>query len=759
MSDGPELNTNRVRREQRACDLCRRRRRACDGSRTPPKSCTLCTEMQLECKFTGLVAKRRTYVEALEERVKDVEKKLEDLGPAILETPNVLSSGGIGQSGPGVQLAALSIRSMNVPAPLADDVENLALIKSMHTMSMLSSSHDDHFHGEVSSLIVVKKAIDLREDYEKKQLRWSARRERYWAFFPPTRRIKHTGPYVFTPPDLLASLVDLYFEHHNAYIPLLHRPTFERHLSDGLHIRDKTFGGIVQLVCALGSRYSDDPRLGVPGGDELLQGYEFLDQVTIDIDHVFGRPEIHHVQLYCLIVIFCDQSNHSSCWTVLGAAIRMVQDVGAHRRPRKPIPTSVESELWKRAFWACFTLDRQLCIAIGRPSMILWRDFDVDLPLEVDDVHWEDGFVQPPGEISSLAYFNTRLKLDIILGFAVELLYPLQKVKRPLAFNNTDWEAQIVAELDSALNEWLQDVPEHLRWDRFKQAPDSDRNELFFKQSAELHCHFHLIQIMVHRQFVPQLTKNLLTTLPSLSVCTNAARSCAHIVNKLNERHYKGMTFPRVLYPTFLSGLFFVLNVWNGKRTGLPPHMNSSMNEVRMCMEFIKGHDKRWLAAGIFWDVLFELGSIGDLPMQQQPTVPTSSGFGSHANSKKRSRRDPSSAASTAVYASDTRGQQDPIPAGPINSTSTFADSDGMKAPERIHHCEHDGGSHNSLDCLLDHHLDPATSWYNSDPITNFGSGANADNVSQMFEMWAAAPSSSLDANDWYAYFNSIGGM
>ena len=42
----------------------------------------------------------------------------------------------------------------------------------------------------------------------------------------------------FPPPDLLEKLIDLYFKNMNDYLPLLHRPTFEQGVREGLHLRD-----------------------------------------------------------------------------------------------------------------------------------------------------------------------------------------------------------------------------------------------------------------------------------------------------------------------------------------------------------------------------------------------------------------------------------------------------------------------------------------------------------------------------------------
>jgi hypothetical protein len=71
----------------------------------------------------------------------------------------------------------------------------------------------------------------------------------------------------FPDPALLDTLVGHYFKHVNIELPLLHRPTFERDIAQGLHRRDATFGAVVLLVCAMGSRYSDDPRVQLSDED------------------------------------------------------------------------------------------------------------------------------------------------------------------------------------------------------------------------------------------------------------------------------------------------------------------------------------------------------------------------------------------------------------------------------------------------------------------------------------------------------------
>lgn len=72
----------------------------------------------------------------------------------------------------------------------------------------------------------------------------------------------------------MMELVDHYFRRYNIYLPLLHRPTFERNIKDGLHLRDEAFGSTLLLVCAMGSRFSTDER--------VLLEEEIITNATLD---------------------------------------------------------------------------------------------------------------------------------------------------------------------------------------------------------------------------------------------------------------------------------------------------------------------------------------------------------------------------------------------------------------------------------------------------------------------------------------------
>ncbi len=59
---------------------------------------------------------------------------------------------------------------------------------------------------------------------------------------------------------------------------------------------------------------------------------------------------------------------------------------------------------------------------------------------------------------------------------------------------------------------------------------------LFLNQSASLYASYYALQISVHRPFIPSPRKPSSLTFPSLAICTNAARSCIHVLDLQYKR-------------------------------------------------------------------------------------------------------------------------------------------------------------------------------------------------------------------------------
>jgi hypothetical protein len=89
----------------------------------------------------------------------------------------------------------------------------------------------------------------------------------------------------------------------NCLAPLLHRPSFERKVIQGDHLHDSSFGAVYLLVCAVGSQFSDDPRVFLEGTDsEHSVGWKYFQQVQMVTKTLLGPPCLEDLQVYCVSV-------------------------------------------------------------------------------------------------------------------------------------------------------------------------------------------------------------------------------------------------------------------------------------------------------------------------------------------------------------------------------------------------------------------------------------------------------------------------
>jgi Fungal specific transcription factor domain len=112
-------------------------------------------------------------------------------------------------------------------------------------------------------------------------------------------------PYAFPEPGLLEHLIDCYFNNSDLFIPVLHRPSFERSLKEGLHIKDQGFGGLVLAVCAVGARHSKDKRVlpeGAVPGLELGAGSRWFRQLGSARQSFPSVPSLHELQIYLVSI-------------------------------------------------------------------------------------------------------------------------------------------------------------------------------------------------------------------------------------------------------------------------------------------------------------------------------------------------------------------------------------------------------------------------------------------------------------------------
>lgn len=599
ISPGEEIygsNRNKKTRPQTACEFCRRRKIGCDGAQRPGRQCSNCAACNVDCKYSDsrrVLAPSKSYVQELENKL----ERMENVLRRILPETHIGS----------MSTAEIEDRLRQ------DDYERDAMEDHLTRVHAYPSGYI--YLGKSSTAQFIQTARDFKQGHTGKLPdRGEFRRSKFWDAPPWHQNTWFRAHYPdFTLPedDLLSSLVDLYFAEVNPFVPLLHRPTFEKSVKDKLYLEDKDFTMVLLLVCAVASRYTDDPRVLSDGvTSKQSSGWKWANQTLLARKSLLSAPTLHYLQIICLFAHFVLGSTVPHlCWTVASVGLRTSEEAGIHRRKVKYATPTVEGELWKRAFWTLVYLDRQSSAFLGRSCCLFDEEIDLDLPIECDDEYWEpqstvNAFKQPPGRPAIVSYFNCYLKLTSLITVCLRTVYAMNRSQIRLRFLDKDWQKRIVELLNAKLKHWMDVMPDHLRWDPDRKDP------IHFAQSASLYLQYHHLQMLIHRPFISMPYDSEKFPFHSVTICTTAARVCADIIDTQLRR--KGHLSPYHGLAAFNAAAVLLFDYWHTKHNGFPVNP-ADVEHVDTCMKALQVLETRWSFAGKLWDVLHELASVGDL--------------------------------------------------------------------------------------------------------------------------------------------------
>ncbi|KAJ7634539.1 hypothetical protein FB45DRAFT_469159 [Roridomyces roridus] len=235
------------------------------------------------------------------------------------------------------------------------------------------------------------------------------------------------------------------------------------------------------------------------------------------------------------------------------------------------------------------TAARDTCIRVWLSChfcISLLSSYNLDFPVDCDDEYWETddpatAFKQPLGKPSITSYAIAYCKLIEIIGMAQRTIYE----ENPKS-GNDEWTKEVIANLDSALNDWIDQVPMHLRWDPHMVDP------VFATQSAVLYACYYHVQIQIHRIFVNCPNMGLgVPVYASLAICTSSARACSHVMDVATRKGF--LTNPYLLNAVFDSALLLLLNVWGGRHVGITVDPKKCMQDVEMCIRVFQVYEPR----------------------------------------------------------------------------------------------------------------------------------------------------------------------
>ena len=127
-----------------------------------------------------------------------------------------------------------------------------------------------------------------------------------------------------------------------------------------------------------------------------------------------------------------------------------------------------------------------------------------------------------------------------------------------------------------------------VRWDPNRE------DVLFLNQSAILYANYYQLQIFVHRLFIPSPRRPLANpnmSLPSMTICVNAARACLRVLDVQHRRAMMGAeTCGVTIYaltplqmPLSTVGMMLLVYLWCGARD-----TRAALDDVDVCLNILK---------------------------------------------------------------------------------------------------------------------------------------------------------------------------
>uniref|UniRef100_A0A0B7KLQ8 Zn(2)-C6 fungal-type domain-containing protein n=1 Tax=Bionectria ochroleuca TaxID=29856 RepID=A0A0B7KLQ8_BIOOC len=537
-SAGEGGGPNKRRRVALACSNCRHRKTRCDGSR--PK-CSLCSELGCECLYeqagvaTSLTV-GRSYLERLENRLKDIESTLQEVqrsqksasGDASSSTtedrvrdgqvcgqdeeeedeeimnqaasdhliyPN---NGGIGE----IDNAEDSIDGMGA-IKFTDEEDwgyfgpssNIAFLRHISLGMARIGNWREAFHSpsnqarEVSGGMSVSRPHQAADDE-------AAERRQYRA---------RAGVNIYALPSEARtwSLIREYFQKTGQLLPFIHEEwfcaTYFEMKRNHFTMARRTWLGLLNIIMAMAATLFVESNVSA---EERIEESDVYYQRANGLCDKESRRNIS-VELvqYLLILGQYLQGTQKSvqAWTVHGLAITTAFQLGLHSPKTNNRFPPLESEIRKRVWFGCILLDR---MTFGRPSMIPEVYLRLELPTPTLQVMGQTPQPTPAPQVDAM-FFTATITLYNIMYKIIDSCYG-----QNLGLEEFRTDSDLVTltlKGEEQLNEWQSSLgPLQMSVYNTPLGPhdlenmDED-NKLMERFIIVLSVRYHNLQILLHR--------------------------------------------------------------------------------------------------------------------------------------------------------------------------------------------------------------------------------------------------------------------
>lgn len=374
----------------------------------------------------------------------------------------------------------------------------------------------------------------------------------------------------FPSSEFLNELIDYYFQWLHPLLPILHEVTLRRDLQNGRAERDSAFRGLIFTVLAISSRFfKDDPRVLSDPKDPESAG-DYWSSASRFYHQVYAASLIN-VQVLILSSAFMPASlGVGTSWTVLGAGIRAIFDIGLHTEKAYVGYSPFEQERRRRTFWAAFTLDSILCLNMGRPFGIRLEDCSVKYPIMCSEEALSEA-ERTGGRIEEMRMDDTTpsltggyihlIKGGVLIRQVISSIY--HPAKSAVSHNGSTSSPSYkdMTIMCKKIDEWTNEFPPYL--EDVKNTPYPIL--CAFLQSGKTNLRLYTLKPFIYDVRATSLPSNDDSILRKMLLpqCANHARGTLRALRELQQIRSIPISYC-FLHQSFLSASTFILTIWHG---------------------------------------------------------------------------------------------------------------------------------------------------------------------------------------------------
>ncbi|KAL3418179.1 fungal specific transcription factor domain-containing protein [Phlyctema vagabunda] len=328
-----------------------------------------------------------------------------------------------------------------------------------------------------------------------------------------------------------------------------------------------------------------------------LQG-SLLDLVTDDSNPL---SSLHTLALVVIYLIRLDATERAQ--KILSLAIMHAHHLGIHLRRTHEEMTHSESELFKRAWWCLYVLDRRVAFSLGRPFLIqdsnvcfeLTASIDPEVPEKRSDLDFYQ--IDPePSQYSHLHYLNVMVRYSRVVGKVWESFFGTEASKQAM-------QSHVYEYLESLIHEWMESVPKFLICNH-ENIHDNGTSYTLFKQQFLIQLRkLHLLMIIRSPMRRCQNTAVNSTNVESNTICLHQAR---FIINMFAQCSLKDGVYGFPFLPYLLEATITMLACLTRLPSLRTNYRDTAQKAVKMLNQFYK---KTWVS-GKMARMIFKLGDI-----------------------------------------------------------------------------------------------------------------------------------------------------